>query len=109
MPEYPVSFVEGPDVGDRRPASAEVRVRGYTLEMAGVARSGCTELRMVAFRSGAGLHVQVEPSNTLDSCGSRRFEARFTLPPEPTRLLLTNGFLFPVELFEGLVQPSEEG
>ena len=37
---------------------------------------------MVAFRSGDGLHVQVEPSDvTLDSCdGSRRFEARFTLP-----------------------------
>ena len=111
VPEYPVSFVEGPDVGDWRPASAEVRVRGDTLEMAGVAPSECAELRMVAFRSGDGLHVQVEPSDvTLDSCdGSRRFEARFTLPPGPTKLLLTNGSLFPVELFDGLVRPSEEG
>ena len=33
---------------------------------------------------------------------------RFTLP-EPTRLLLTNGFSVPVELFEGLVQPSAAG
>ncbi len=101
--EYAVSFIEEPGDSDWPPASAEVHVHGDTLEIVGFAHTECTELRVVAFRSVTGLHVQVEPSDiTLDSChNSRQFEARFTLPSESTRLLLTNGFLYPVELFEG--------
>jgi hypothetical protein len=110
-PEYPVSFIEGPDTGGWRPASAEVQVYGDTLEIGGLAHTDCTELRVVAFRSGSGLHVQVEPSDIpLDSCvNSRQFGARFTLPSEPTHLLVTNGFSFPVELFDGQVRPGAEG
>lgn len=108
VPEYPVSFVERPDTGDWRPASAEVRVRGDTLEIWGLAHTECTQLRVVAFRTGTGLHVQVEPSDIpLDDCvNRRRFEARFTLPSGPTDLLLTNGFFFPPELFDGQVRPA---
>ena len=108
VPEYPVSFIEGPDTSGWRPASAEVQVYGDTLEIAGLAHTDCTELRVVAFRSGSGLHVQVEPSDIpLDSCvNSRQFGARFTLPSEPTALLVTNGFSFPVELFDGRVRPG---
>ena len=37
-------------------------------------------------------------------------QARFTLPPEPTRLLLvTNGHWVPVKLFDGEVRPIDEG
>ena len=111
VPEYPVSFIEEPEVGAWRPASAEVQVYGDTLEIRGLAHTECTELRVVAFRSGIGLHVQVEPSDIpLDPCViSRQFEARFTLPSERTHLLVTNGFFFPVELFDGQVRPVEEG
>ena len=112
VPEFPVSFIEGPDsAGWERPASAEVQVHGDTLEIKGYTRSDCMELRIVAFRSRSSLHVQIEPSDTpLDSCTrSRWFEARFTLPPEPTRLLVTNGFWVPVKFFDGEVQPIDEG
>lgn len=111
VPESPVSFIEGPDsAGWERPASAEVQVHGDTLEIKGYTGSDCTELRVVAFRSRNSLHVQIEPSDTpLDSCiRSRWFEARFTLPPEPTRLLVTNGHWVPVEFFDGEVRPVEE-
>lgn len=108
VPESPVSFTEGPDSAGWRRASAEVQVYGDTLEIKGYARTECTELQAVAFRTGSALHVQVEPSHTpLDSCvNSRQFEAKFTLPTEPTRLLLTNGFFTPVVLFDGEVRPS---
>ena len=113
VPEHPVSFIEGPDIDARQPypASAEVRVYGDTLEIGGLAHTECTELRVVAFRSGTRLHVQIEPSGIpLDSCTiSRRFQAKFTLPSERTHLLVTNGFLFPAELFDGQVRPVEEG
>ncbi len=81
-PEHPVSFIEEPDSGGWRRAGAEVQVYGDTLEIRGLARTRCTELRLVAFRSGSGLHVQVEPSDIpLEDCvDARRFEARFTLP-----------------------------
>lgn len=107
VPEYPVSFIEGPDSAGWRRASAEVQVHGDTLEIGGYAGTDCTELRVVAFRSGSGLHVQVEPSGTpLDSCTrSRHFEARFMLPSEPTHLLVTNGHIVPAVLFEGEVRP----
>ena len=110
--EHPVSFVERPDTAGWRPASAEVEVHGDTLEIEGFARTaGCAELRVVAFRSGKGLHVQVEPSDTpLDECvSSRQFEARFLLPSGPTGLLVTNAHYFPAELFDGQVRPAEEG
>lgn len=110
--EHPVSFVEGPDTGGWRPASAEVQVHGDTLEIEGFAgTAGCAELRVVAFRSGDGLHVQVEPSDVpLDDCvRSRRFEARFLLPPGTTELLVTNAHSFPVVLFDGQVRPTGEG
>lgn len=108
VPEYPVSFVEGPDTGGWRPPSAEVEVQGDTLEIKGFAgTTGCTELRVAAFRSGNGLHVQVEPSDTpLDDCVARRFEARFLLPSGPTDLLVTNALHFPAVLFEGQVRPA---
>jgi len=108
VPEHPVSFVERPDTGGWRRASAEVRVYGDTLEIRGLAHTRCTELRVVAFRSGTGLHVQVEPSDvSLDDCvNARRFEARFTLPSEPTDLLVTNRVGFPAELFDGQVRPT---
>lgn len=108
VPVSPVSFVEGPDTADWRPASVAVRVHGDTLEVRGYAGTDCTELQVVAFRSGSGLHVQVEPSATqLDSCrGSRWFEARFILPSEATHLLVTNAFLPPAELFSGVVRPA---
>ena len=81
-----------------------MQVHGDTLEITGFAPSDCTELRIVAFRSGNRLHVQVEPSDIPpDPCVSpsvRQFEARFTLPPEPTYLLVTNGFFLPGELFK---------
>ena len=111
VPEYPVSFIEEPDTSGWRPASAEVQVQGDTLEIRGLAHTECMELRVVAFRSGSGLHVQVEPSDIpLDPCvNSRQFEARFALPPERTPLLVTNGYSFPVELFDGEVRPIEEG
>ena len=111
VPLSPVSFIEGPDTADWRPASAEVRVRGDTLEVKGYAGSDCKELQVVAFRSGGGLHVQVEPSATqLDSCrGARWFEARFILPSEPIHLLVTNALLPPVELFSGVVRPARPG
>lgn len=112
VPESPVFFIEGPDSAGWRRASAEVRVYGDTLEIKGYAGTDCTELRtglrVVAFRSGSGLHVQVEPSGTpLDSCTrSRQFEARFALPSEPTHLLVTNGFFVPAMLFDGEVRPE---
>ena len=113
VPEYPVAFVEGPDTVRWRTASAEVQVFGDTLEIKGFASSGdaCTELRVGAFRSGGGLHVQVEPSDIpLDDCvSSRWFEARYTLPSEPTHLRVTNGFYVPAEFFDGQVRPAEEG
>lgn len=107
-PEYPVSFIEGPDSGGWRQAGAEVRVYGDTLKISGLAHTRCTELRLAAFRLGSGLHVQVEPSDIpLDDCVySRQYEARFTLPSEPTHLLVTNAFSFPVELFGGQVRPN---
>ena len=109
--EHPVSFVEGADTAGWRPASAEVAVHGDTLEIKGFARTGCAELRVVAFRSGSGLHVQVEPSDTrLEDCVySRQFEARFLLPPGPTDLLVTNAHYFPAVLFDGQVRPAGEG
>ena len=111
VPEYPVSFIEGPEVDAGPPASAEVQVYADTLEIRGFAHTECTELRVVAFRLGIGLHVQVEPSDIpLDRCvNSRQFEARFTLPSERTHLLVTNAFFFPVELFDGQVRPIETG
>ena len=112
-PEHPVSFIEGPEIDAWPAASAGVQVHGDTLEIKGFAPSDCTELRIVAFRSGNRLHVQVEPSDIpRDPCVSlsvRQFEARFTLPPEPTYLLVTNGFFLPGELFNGRVRPSEAG
>lgn len=112
VPETPISFIEGPDTAGWRHASAEVQVYGDTLEIKGFAgTAGCAELRAVAFRSGEGLHVQVEPSDVpLDDCvRSRRFEARFLLPPGPTDLLVTNAHYFPAVLFDGQVRPSAEG
>ena len=108
VPEDPVSFVEGPDTIGWRPPSAEVRVYGDTLGIEGFASTTCTELRVVAFRSGSELHVQVEPSDTpLDDCvNSRRFEARLLLPSGRTDLLVTNAVYFPVELFDGQVRPG---
>ena len=108
--EHPVSFVEGPDTAGWRPASAEVAVHGDTLEIKGFAgTAGCAELRVVAFRSGDGLHVQVEPSDTpLEDCvNSRQFKARFLLPSGPTDLLVTNAHYFPAVLFDGQVRPAE--
>jgi len=109
--EHPVSFIEEPHTGGWRRASAEVRVHGDTLEIRGLAHTRCTELRLVAFRSGSGLHVQVEPSDIpLEDCvDARRFEAKFTLPSEPTHLLVTNAHSFPVGLFDGQVRPTEGG
>lgn len=109
--EQPVSFVEGPDTGGWRPPSAVVQLHGDTLEIEGFAgTTGCTELRVVAFRSGNGLHVQFEPSDIpLDDCVARRFEARFLLPSGPTDLLVTNALHFPAVLFDGEVRPAEEG
>lgn len=109
VPEHPVSFAEGPDTAGWRAPSAEVQVRGDTLEIRGFApTSGCKELRVVAYRSGDGLHVQVEPSDIpLDDCvRSRTFDARFTLPPGSTDLLVTNSVDFPAELFDGRVRPA---
>ena len=110
LPEHPVSFTEGPEI-DAWPASAGVRIYGDTLEIKGFAPNGCTELRAVAFRRGTGLHVQVEPSDIpLERCLSpRQFEVRYTLPPDRTHLLVTNGGGFPTELFRGQVRPTEEG
>lgn len=109
--DHPASFIEGPDPAGWRQASAEVRIRGDTLAIEGFARTGCTELRVVAFRSGSGLHVQFEPSDVpLDDCvNSRWFEARFLLPSGRTDLLVTNAVGFPAELFDGQVRPAEEG
>lgn len=109
---HPVLFAERPDTGGWRPASAEVQVHGDTLEIEGFAgTAGCAELQIVAFRSGDGLHVQVEPSDTpLDDCvNSRQFEARFLLPSGPTDLLVTNAHSFPAVLFDGQVRPASEG
>jgi len=110
VPVHPVSFIEGPDTLWHIP-SAEVQVYGDTLEIKGFARIFCTRVRVVAFRSGSALHVQIEPSDTrLESCASsRQFEARFTLPPERTDLLVTNGYYYPVELFDGPVRPIAAG
>lgn len=111
VPESSVSFIEGPDTAGWRDASAEVQVHGDTLEIKGYTGTRCTELRVVAFRSGRRLHVQIEPSDTpLESCTrSRWFEARFMLPPEPTDLLVTNGFWVPVVFFDGLLDPGSSG
>ena len=62
LPQHPVSFIEGPEI-DAWPASAGGEVYGDTLEIQGFAPNGCTELRVVAFRLGIGLHLQVEPSD----------------------------------------------
>ena len=62
--ENPISFIEGPDTAGWHHASAEAQVHRDTLEIQGFAgTAGCAELRVVAFRSGDGLHVQVEPSD----------------------------------------------
>ena len=105
--EDPVSFTEGPPI-NAYPASAGVELYGDTLEIKGFAPTDCKHLRVVAFRLGIGLHVQVEPSGlALEECLSpRRFEVRYILPPERTILLVTNGLAFPVELFDGQVQPN---
>ena len=106
----PLSFSErlGADVWP--PASAGVQVHEDTLEIAGFAPTDCTELRAVAFRHGIGLHVQIEPSDEpLAPCASQRqFEVRYLLPPDATHLLVTNGFAFPVDLFDGVVRPQED-
>lgn len=112
VPEHPVSLVEGPDTVGRHRASAEVQVHADTLEIKGFAgTTRCTEIRVVAFRSGSRLHVQVEPSDTpLEDCvNSRQFEATFLLPSGRTDLLVTNAVDFPAELFDGQVRPAEEG
>jgi hypothetical protein len=103
--EDPVSFQDGPKI-NAWPASAGVQIHGDTLEISGFAPTPCESLRTVAFRTGTGLHVQVEPSGSpLEECASpREFVARFILPAERTYLLVTNGFGFPVELFDGQVQ-----
>jgi hypothetical protein len=104
----PVSFTEGPDVG-AWPASAGVQVYADTLEIAGFVPTDCKQLRVVAFRLGTGLHVQVEPSDVpLEPCAwARQFEVRYSLPPEGIGLLVTNGGGFPVELFAGEVHPNQ--
>ena len=111
VPEHPISFTEGPDTTGGWSASAEVQVYGDTLEIKGLAKTrSCTELRVVAFRSGTRLHAQVEPSSVPlgDECvGSRRFEARFSLPSRATNLLVTNAVYFPAVLFDGEVRPAE--
>jgi hypothetical protein len=103
----PVSFVEGPGI-DAYPPNAGVQIYADTLEITGFVPTDCNELRVVAFRVGEGLHVQVEPSDALlGQCVSpRMFNVRYTLPPERTYLLVTNGFSFPVTLFDGQVRPS---
>ncbi len=111
VPESPISFIEGPDstVGVWNSASAEVHLYGDTLEIKGQAATrDCMELRVVSFRSGTRLHVQVEPSDVpLDDCvGGRWFEARFLLPSGATDLLVTNAYYFPAVLFSGKVRPS---
>lgn len=112
VPEHPVSFVEGPDTIGWHRASAEVQVNGDTLEIKGFAgTTDCAKTRVVAFRSGSRLHVQVEPSDTpLEDCvNSRRFEATFLVPSGRTDLLVTNAVDFPAELFHGQVRRAEEG
>ena len=109
--EYPISFIEGPDTaGGWHTASADVRVYGDTLEIKGLAEArSCTELRVVAFRSGTRLHVQVERSDVpLDECvRSRWFEASFSLPSGTTDLLVTNaGYPRSAVFFNGGVRPS---
>lgn len=110
VPQHPVSYIEGPEI-DAWPASAGVKIYGDTLEIRGFAPNWCMKLRAVAYRVPTGfLHVQVEPSDIpLDRCVSwRQFEVRYTLPPERTNLLITNGGGFPVELFSGQVRPAGE-
>ena len=113
LPQHPVSFIEGPEIAAGYPSSRVqgVQVYGDTLEIKGFALTDCTELRVVAFRSDNGLHVQVEPSDIqLDPCvGPRQFELRYTLPPEPTHLLVTNSSSLPAELFSGQVRQSDAG
>ena len=81
---------------------------GDTLAIKGFARRVRQEIRVVASRTGVGLHVQVEPSD-FPPPGTREFEGRFTLPPGPTDLLVTNGYGSPGELFSGQVQPATDG
>lgn len=107
MPEYPVSFTEGPEIG-ALPASARVRLYGDTLEIGGFAPAGRQELRVVASRTDIRLHVQVEPSD-IPPLGTRQFAVRFTLPPGPTDLIVTNGYGHPTILFIGQVRPTMDG
>lgn len=110
-PEHPVSFIEGPDSSDWIQVSAEVHVYGDTLEISGLVNTRCAALRLVAFRSGSGLHVQVEPPDIpLDCIDARQFEAKFTLPSGPTHLLVTSALsFFPSNFFDGQVRPPEGG
>lgn len=103
----PVGFTEGPEI-DAWPASAGVQVIGDTAEISGFARTNCRELRAVAYRLGIGWHVQIEPSDVaLAECsgnGARQFSVNYIVPPETSVLLVTNGFGFPVDLFDGQVR-----
>lgn len=105
--EEPLSFAEGPGI-DAYPANAGLELLADTLLIAGWVPTGCSELTVVAARVNSSLHIQVEPSDVaLPECLSpRRFEARFLLPAERTYLLVTNGYSFPVVLFNGQVRPS---
>ena len=109
VPEHPISFVEGLDTTGGWPSPrAEVQVYGDTLEIKGLAEThDCGQLRVVSFRSGTRLHVQIEPSGVPpDECvGRRRFEASFALPSGATDLLVTNAVYFPAVLFNGEVRP----
>jgi len=84
---------------ERRLDAAARRILEDRREISGFAPTPCEKLRAVAFRACTGLHVQAEPSGSpLEECARpREFVVR-------TYLLVTNGFGFPVELFDGQVQ-----
>ena len=105
----PLSFIEGPEV-DAGSSGAVAQWSGNTLEIKGSAPAGCNELAIVAYRTGGGLHVQLEPSDVLlDRCGgARAFEARLAFRSEPIALLVTNANGFPVTLFSGQVRPTTD-
>jgi len=106
VPQDPIAFVSGPEI-DAYPASAGVQIHGDTLDLRGFVPTDCKELRAVAYRSGVGLHVQIEPSEVpLAECRSpQQFQVSYLLPDEPTYLLVTSARGFPTELYEGEVRP----
>lgn len=102
----PLAFTRGERVSGSS-ASAGITTFGDTLVVTGRAAALCSDLDIVAFRSGRSWHIQLQPMQWEGTCpglaGMQQFEARFRLPEGNNTLLITHGYQRPPTLFSGMV------